>query len=153
MTARFPDDAAVLVRYPVESRQPASDRQAWPWLAGIIEQQRGPDEWLVTIEDRRVAELEDGTPAPEGTSEGDLLFPQCSPAANLEQIAAASASRDLDGSVSSGRRHDGQHVAWSLIRGDRPGKIRCLRTRSSVSVTAGTPRSWVRERGAGQGQP
>jgi hypothetical protein len=69
--------ASVLVRYPADSRQPASDRQAWPWLAGTIEQQCGPDEWLVTIEDRRVAELEDGSPAPAGTPDGDLLFPQC----------------------------------------------------------------------------
>jgi hypothetical protein len=41
-----------------------------------VEQQCGPDEWLVIIEDRRVAELEDGTPAPAGTSDEDLL-PMC----------------------------------------------------------------------------
>ena len=32
---------------------------------------------LVTIEDRRVAELEDGTPAPTGTPDDQLLFPMC----------------------------------------------------------------------------
>ena len=69
--------SAVLVRYPVDGRQSASGREAWPWLAGTVEQQCGPDEWLVTIEDRRVAELEDGSPAPEGTPDDDLLFPQC----------------------------------------------------------------------------
>jgi hypothetical protein len=74
---RFPDDSAVLARYPVGGRRPASDREAWPWLAGTIEQQCGPDEWLVTLQDRRVAELEDGSPALEGTPAGDLLFPQC----------------------------------------------------------------------------
>jgi hypothetical protein len=74
---RFPEDSAVLVRYPVDGRQPASDREAWSWLIGTIEQQCGPDEWLGTIEDRRVAELEDGSPAPEGTPDGDLLLPQC----------------------------------------------------------------------------
>ena len=52
-------------------------RETWPWLPGTIEQQCGPDEWLVTIEDRRLAELDDGSPAPEGTADDDLLFPQC----------------------------------------------------------------------------
>jgi hypothetical protein len=73
---RFPDNPAVLARYPLDGRQPASDREAWTWLLGTIEQQCGPDEWLVTIEDRCVAELEDGSPAPEGTPDDDLLFPQ-----------------------------------------------------------------------------
>jgi hypothetical protein len=67
----------VLVRYPVDGRQSASGREAWPWPAGTVEQQCGPDEWLVTIEDRHVAELEDGSPAPEGTPDDDLMFPQC----------------------------------------------------------------------------
>jgi hypothetical protein len=31
----------------------------------------------VTIEDRRLVELEDGILAPEGTPDEDLLFPQC----------------------------------------------------------------------------
>jgi hypothetical protein len=74
---RFPDDSAVLARYPVGGRRPASDREAWPWLAGTIEQQCGPDEWLVTMEDRRVARLEDRSPAPAGTPDDDLLFLQC----------------------------------------------------------------------------
>ena len=88
---RFPDESEVLVRYPVHpgpERQPGqsqaehlaalrAERETWPWLPGTIEQQCGPDEWLVTIEDRRLAELDDGSPAPDGTPDEDLLFPQC----------------------------------------------------------------------------
>jgi hypothetical protein len=74
---QFPEGSAVLVRYPAEERRTASDRESWPWLHGTIEQQCGPDEWLVTVEDRRLAQLEDGRPAPEGTPDSELLFPQC----------------------------------------------------------------------------
>jgi hypothetical protein len=75
--SRFPDESPVLVRYPLDGPRSVSDRAEWPWLPGTIEQQCGPDEWLVTIEDRRLAELGDGSPAPEGTPFEDLLFPQC----------------------------------------------------------------------------
>jgi len=74
---RFPDESPVLVRYPLDGPPSVSDRAEWPWLQGTIEQQCGPNEWLVTIEDRRLAELDDGSPAPEGTPDEDLLFPQC----------------------------------------------------------------------------
>jgi len=74
---RFHDELAVLVRYPLDGPRSTSDRKTWPWLPGTVEQRRGPDEWLVRIEDRRLAELEDGTLAPEGTPDDDLLFPQC----------------------------------------------------------------------------
>ena len=88
---RFPDDSAVEVRYPLHPGpqcQPGwsqdeylaavrADHETWPWLLGTIEQQCGPDEWLVTIEDRRVATLDDWSPAPEGTPDDDLFFPQC----------------------------------------------------------------------------
>jgi hypothetical protein len=74
---RFPDESPVLVRYPLDGPRSINDRAEWPWLPGTIEQQCGPDEWLVTIEDRRLAELDDGSPAPEGTPDEDLLFPQC----------------------------------------------------------------------------
>ena len=89
---RFPDESQVLVRYPLRpgpgpERQPGqsgdehlaalrADRETWSWLPGTIEQQCGPDEWLITIEDRRLAELDDGTPAPAGTPDENLLFPQ-----------------------------------------------------------------------------
>jgi hypothetical protein len=87
---RFPDGSAVLVRYPLQpapERQPGQsqdehlaalqvDRESRPWLADTIEQQCGADEWLVTVEDRRVAVLEDGSPAHDGTPNEDLFFPQ-----------------------------------------------------------------------------
>ena len=74
---RFPDESEVLVRYPLgpgPERRPGqpeeehlailrAERETWPWLEGTVEQQCGPDEWLVTIEDRRLAQLEDGTRA------------------------------------------------------------------------------------------
>jgi hypothetical protein len=52
-------------------------REDWPWLPGVIESQGGPDEWMVTVYAREVAELEDGSPAPEGTADEDLFHPQC----------------------------------------------------------------------------
>lgn len=88
---RFPDDSAVETPFPLQralQRQPGqsteeyfeilrAERKTWPWLLATVEQQCGPDEWLVTIEDRRVAQLADHSPAPEGTPDDDLLFPQC----------------------------------------------------------------------------
>jgi hypothetical protein len=88
---RFPDESPVLVRYPLPpfwEQKPgqsdaerlaelAAERKAWPWLPGTVEQQCGPDEWLITVEDRRLAEIDDGRPAPTGTADEDLLFPQC----------------------------------------------------------------------------
>jgi hypothetical protein len=73
---RFPDKSPILVRYPLDGPKSVTDRERWPWLPGTIEQQCGPDEWLVTIGDRRLAELDDGSLAPEGTPDEDLLFPQ-----------------------------------------------------------------------------
>jgi hypothetical protein len=96
---RYPDESEVLVRYPLDGPGTASDRESWPWLPGTIEQQCGPDEWLVTIEDRRLAELDDGSPAPEGTPDEDLLFPQCfRDASELRQPGRRLyAHADLDG--------------------------------------------------------
>ena len=74
---RFPDESDVLVRYPLNKEQEQDDKAVWPWLPGVIEQQCGPDEWLVTVYDRDLAELEDGSPAPDGTPGEDLFFPQC----------------------------------------------------------------------------
>ncbi len=88
---RHPDESEVLVRYPLSpapDRQPGqsaeehlavlrAERETWPWLPGTIEQQCSPDEWLVTVDDRRVAMLGDDSPAPDGTPDEDLWFPQC----------------------------------------------------------------------------
>lgn len=73
---RFPDESDVLVRYPGFGMT-ASHARDWPWLPGVIENQCGPDEWLVTVYDRALAMLEDGSPAPEGTPGEDMYFPQC----------------------------------------------------------------------------
>jgi len=55
----------------------APERETWPWLPGEIAGQCGPDEWECVIYDRRVARLEDGSPAPDGTPDEDLYFPLC----------------------------------------------------------------------------
>jgi hypothetical protein len=41
---QFPDESAVLVRYPLDGSRSASDRETRPWLPGTVEQQCGPDE-------------------------------------------------------------------------------------------------------------
>ena len=68
----FPDRAAVLVRYPRSKAGEQGDRSAWPWLAGEIVSRCAEDEWQVCVEDRTVAELEDGTTSPEGTRAEDF---------------------------------------------------------------------------------
>jgi hypothetical protein len=74
---RFPDESDVLVRYPAPGMTHETPRDQWPWMAGVIEQQCGPDEWLVTVYARELATLEDGSPAPEVTPAEDMFFPQC----------------------------------------------------------------------------
>ena len=87
---RWPDAKAVMVRYPLAESQVTGDifdpevqaqlrteRETWPWLPGEIAGQCGPDEWECVIYDRRVARLEDGSPAPDGTPDEDLYFPLC----------------------------------------------------------------------------
>lgn len=71
---RFPADSLVEVRYP---RNKQDDREQWPWLAGSILEQGGPDEWRVCVEVRELATLEDGRPAPAGTASADLYYPCC----------------------------------------------------------------------------
>ena len=74
---RFPDESDVLVRYPAPGMTHETPRDTWPWMAGVIEQQCGPDEWLVTVCAREVAMLEDDSLAPEGTPEEDMFHPGC----------------------------------------------------------------------------
>lgn len=71
---RFPDESDVLVRYPAPGM---TDCETWPWMAGVVEEQCGPNEWLVTVYAREVAMLEDNSLAPEGTPEDDMFHPQC----------------------------------------------------------------------------
>ena len=74
---RFPDDSVVEVRYPRDKREEQGDRSAWPWLPGTILSQCGPDEWYVCVEARELATLDDGSPVPVRTADGELLYPCC----------------------------------------------------------------------------
>ena len=74
---RFPDESRVEVRYPRTRQEEQGDRSAWPWLPGTITEQCGPDEWQVCVEDRAVAVLRDGRPAPRGTASRNLYYPMC----------------------------------------------------------------------------
>jgi len=74
---RFPDDSPVEVPYPRDKREEQGERSAWPWLPGTILSQCGSDEWYVCVEDRALAVLDDGRPAPDGTADQDLYHPCC----------------------------------------------------------------------------
>jgi hypothetical protein len=74
---RFPDDSLVVVRYPCSLQEELGDRSERSWLPGSILGQCGPDEWHVCVESRELAMLEDGTPVPAGTADGDLFYPCC----------------------------------------------------------------------------
>jgi hypothetical protein len=84
------DGRAVEVRFPItdtelpeglsqeeQLERMKADRERWPWLGGEIKGQRGPDEWEVVVYDERLAQLEDGSPAPPGTPPEDLRYPTC----------------------------------------------------------------------------
>jgi hypothetical protein len=68
---RFPDDSAVLVRYPLTAEQDKGDRNAWPWLPGTVLGQCGHDEWHVVVDG--VEELAE--PSDDGPDV--LLYPAC----------------------------------------------------------------------------
>ena len=74
---RFSDDSAVEVRYPRTRQQELGDRAEWPWLPGSILSQCRPDEWYVCVSACGLAVLDDGSPAPAGTADGELLYPCC----------------------------------------------------------------------------
>lgn len=71
----YPEGTPVLVKYPPGKAE--ADRAVWPWLPGTVEEACGPDEWLVVVEDRAVAQLEDGSPAPADVADEDVWFPVC----------------------------------------------------------------------------
>lgn len=73
---RWPDGTRVRTRYPSPGITADTPREAWPWMNARVELQGAPDEWVLTIEDRSVAELENGDLAPEGTPDDDLWHPQ-----------------------------------------------------------------------------
>jgi hypothetical protein len=91
---RFPDESDVLVRYPAYGMTADHARDSWPWMPGVVENQCGPDEWLVTVYAEGLAMLEDGTPAPEGTAGIDKYFPQCFRSAEEIRLASEDGSRD-----------------------------------------------------------
>jgi hypothetical protein len=74
---RFPDHSSIVVRYPRNLREELGNRSEWPWLPGSILSQCAPDEWNVCVEARELAMLDDGSPAPAGTVDGELLYPCC----------------------------------------------------------------------------
>jgi hypothetical protein len=74
---RFPDNSLVEIRYPRTRQEELGDRSAWPWLPGLILGQCGPNEWHVCVEARELARLDDGSSAPTGTADGELLYPCC----------------------------------------------------------------------------
>ena len=73
----FPEGTPAEVRYPLPGMTSATPRDEWPWLAGVIENVCGPDEWLIVVTAREVATGEDGTPAQDGTPDDALYFPCC----------------------------------------------------------------------------
>jgi hypothetical protein len=73
----YDEGSPVQVRYPRSAAEKDGDRSAWPWLPGMVEEACGPDEWLIVVEDRAVATLEDGSPAPADVADEDVWFPMC----------------------------------------------------------------------------
>ena len=49
------------------------------WLLILTVSQCGPDEWYVCVEARELATLNDGCPAPDGTTDKDLFYLRCFP--------------------------------------------------------------------------
>ena len=68
----FPDGTAVLVRFPRHKAEEQGDRDAWPYLPGVIEQRCAEDEWQIIVQS---PELEDGTAPPPDTPDEDLFYP------------------------------------------------------------------------------
>ncbi|HEY1700993.1 MAG TPA: hypothetical protein VGG75_14880 [Trebonia sp.] len=71
---RYPDGSAVRTPYPTREMTASTPDVDWPWMTAEVEGQCAPNEWLITITDARVAQLEDGTPA--GPAEIDIWWPQ-----------------------------------------------------------------------------
>lgn len=94
---RFPDGTPVRTPYPAPGMTHETPREAWPWMNAVIEAQGAEDEWVLTIEDRSVAELEDGTPAPVGTPDDDLWHPGAFRTADeIRPRAEASAEAEIE---------------------------------------------------------
>jgi hypothetical protein len=60
MSTHYQEGTQVQVKYPLTKGQEKGDRAAWPWLAGVVQDVCGPDEWFVVVTDHAVATQEDG---------------------------------------------------------------------------------------------
>lgn len=74
---RLSDGAWVLTRYPARGMTSETPRGEWPWWVATVEQQCGPDEWQLMVWGQELAELEDGSPAPDGTPDDEAFYPLC----------------------------------------------------------------------------
>jgi hypothetical protein len=48
--SKFLPGTPVEVRYPATTEEARGDREVWPWMAGVIEEVCGPDEWQVVVD-------------------------------------------------------------------------------------------------------
>jgi hypothetical protein len=72
---QYTEGAWVETRFPLTIEQDAGPRESWPWVRGWVSEVCGPDEWQITVQTPELAQLEDGTPAPEGTPEEEAYYP------------------------------------------------------------------------------
>ena len=75
---RFPENCAVLVRYPrTPEQEKDGTRDAWPWLPGSVLEQCGPDEWRICVEVRELTVREDSSKPRRNTPPHKLFYPCC----------------------------------------------------------------------------
>ncbi len=60
MSYEFEEDQEVMTKFPLTQAQEEGDRDAWPWLAGWVTRECGPDEWEIVVGDERLARVEAG---------------------------------------------------------------------------------------------
>jgi len=77
MSDQYPEGTWVQTRFPLTAEQEAGPRESWPWVPGWVGEVCGPDEWAIVLQAPELAQLEDGTPAPEGTPEEEAFYPGC----------------------------------------------------------------------------
>lgn len=92
---RYPDDSPVWTPYPAPGMTAETPRASWPWMAAVVELQGDEHEWLLTIVNPVLDQLEDGTPAPDDTPPEDTWHPQAYRTADEIQ-ARAEAEPEID---------------------------------------------------------
>jgi hypothetical protein len=75
MSDQYPEGTWVETKFPVTVDQNLGPRESWPWVRGWVAKVCGPDEWQITVQSPENAQLEDGSPAPEGTPEEEACYP------------------------------------------------------------------------------